>query len=115
MIKRKKLNRAGPAIAAIACLAVLVTGTPASAATKTLSGEVHCSGMNKVERIWFLGSKSGWHGKDVPKSQRSYEMKYSFKAVQGETIQVWVDCTNAPERYSSFKVGSGSTRHVCDW
>ena len=92
-----------------------IGASTASAATKTMSGQVMCSGFQKVERIWFLGSSSGWHGKDVPKADQVSLMTYSFTATVGETVQVWIDCTYAAEKYSSFKVGSGSTRHICGW
>lgn len=104
------------AVTLLLVIGLVAQPTPAAAATtKTLGGEIHCSGLGKVESIWFKGSGSGWHGKNVPSSERSYEMRYSFIAHTGETIQVWINCTNGPERYSEFKVGSGSTRHICDW
>lgn len=114
----------------LACLLVLLfvlvtsssTTAPARAAEmKTVGGELVCPDFQWVERIWFLGSKSGWHGIDVPKAnlpRTFYDTskrpiaKYSFTGVKGELVKVWLDCSQQAERYSEFKLG-GSTRHIC--
>lgn len=94
--------------------AALVTAAPpASAATKTLRGELQCPPGDRVSGIWLLGSKSGWHGFDYLSSKRPYVGGYSITAVQGETIKAWIRCAVFGESYSSFSVGSGSTRHIC--
>lgn len=111
---RRRLTQ-GVAALLLAVTLIVFMSSPASAATKKLSGQVMCSGFQKVESIWFLGSKSGWHGQNIAKTQRTSLMTYSFAAIKGETVQVWLKCSGAKERYTKFTVGSGSTRHVCGW
>lgn len=115
---RPSVVKAFVVVAVFASVLLLVPanqGVADASSSKTMSGQVHCSGFQKVESIWFLGSSSGWHGKNVPSSERVSSMVYSFTAQKGETIQVWLKCSFAREKYSSFKVGRGSTRHVCGW
>lgn len=99
---------------ALALTVVLVAPAPsAHAGTMKLSGEVNCTPNAPLQKIWFLGSQSGWHGYDVPKAKQKYSYtRYSFNAVKGETVQVWQKCKYWGERYTTFKVGSG-TRHIC--
>lgn len=98
--------------------------TTASAATKTVSGDLQCSGAGWVQKIWFLGSQSGWHGVNVPADRQPTTMydrsgerlaRYSFTAVKGELVKVWITCSSSAEHYSEFTVGSGGKRHICDW
>lgn len=116
-----------------ACLLVLLSvvamsglaATPArSAEMKTISGELICPDFQWVERIWFQGSKSGWHGMNVPKENQPRTIydnskrriaKYSFTGIKGEFVKVWLDCSQQAERYSEFTIGNGSTRHICAW
>ncbi len=102
-----------PLLAAILLLGSLTGGGVARA--QTLQGELQCAPGEKVTGIWMLGSKSGWHGFDYPKSKLPYTGWYSFSnAVRGETIQAWIRCAVFGESYSKFTVGSGSTRHICE-
>lgn len=84
-----------------------------SAQAKTLSGELQCAPGDKVSGVWLLGSRSGWHGLNYPRSKMPYTGWYSISAVEGETIQAWIRCNFFGESYSVFKVGRGSTRHIC--
>jgi len=109
------------AIVAAGCLAAT---TARSADTQQqVSGELICPDFQWVERIWFLGSKSGWHGMDVPKenlprtiydNSKRRIAKYSFTGIKDERVKVWLDCSQQPERYSEFTIG-GSVRHICAW
>ena len=113
-------------IAAAAAL-LLTTSPKATAAavpTKTMSGELMCPGFGWVTSIWFLGEFSGWHGVNVRPEQQPRTFfdkdrrplaKYRFTAVQGELVKVWITCSNTNERYSTFRVGSGSSRTICAW
>lgn len=91
-----------------------------------MGGELVCPAFDWVTAIWFLGSKSGWHGRDVPASElprtwydaekrKKTPSKYKFTAVKGETIKHWLTCNTAGKKYGTFKVGSGNTRHICNW
>lgn len=85
----------------------------AFAATKTISGELQCRAGDKVASIWILGSKTGWHGHTYPKDKMPFVGKYEVSVEVGETLQVWLRCNLLGEYYTSFNVGSGSTRHIC--
>lgn len=79
---------------------------------KTLNGELQCAPGEKVTGIWLHGSR--WHGFDYPSSKLPFTGWYSISnAVQGKTIKAWLRCAIFGESYSSFTVGSGSTRHIC--
>ena len=104
--------RAVALVLVVALLGLLAFGGAAQA--KTLSGELQCAPGEKVSGIWLLGSRSGWHGFDYPSSKRPYTGSYSVSnAVQGETMKAWLRCSVFGEFYSSFPVGTGSTRHIC--
>jgi len=98
-------------VSALLALTPQISG--GSAQAKTLSGELQCAPGEKVSGIWLLGSQSGWHGFDYARTKRPYTGWYSINAVQGEKIQAWIRCSVFGESYSSFTVGSGSTRHIC--
>jgi hypothetical protein len=99
-------------LAALASALLLSFGGVAQG--QTLSGELQCAPGEKVSGIWLLGSRSGWHGFDYPRTKRPYTGWYSISnAVRGETIKAWIRCSVFGEFYSSFGVGSGSTRHIC--
>lgn len=113
------LRRKPVAVLALA-LAMLVSfaATTSSAQAQTLRGELQCAPLDKLEYIWMLGSRSGWHGYDYGE-EPPYTGTYSISnAVRGETMQVWMGCMGLGEYYTSFPVGRGSVRHICstaDW
>lgn len=108
---------------AVVFVSVSVVASPAhSAEKKRISGELVCPDFQWVERIWFLGSKSGWHGVNIPKKDQPRTFydnskrrvtKYRFTGVKGELVKAWLDCSQQGERYSEFKIDRGSTRHIC--
>ncbi|HWT89793.1 MAG TPA: hypothetical protein VN179_01635 [Solirubrobacterales bacterium] len=101
------------AVLLIALIGVLAVGG-GKAQAKTLSGELQCAPGERVSGIWMLGSRSGWHGFNYPSTKRPYTGWYSMtNAVQGETMKTWIRCSVFGEFYSSFTVGTGSTRHIC--
>jgi hypothetical protein len=119
-----RLSWLGAAIVAL-MVASLVAASPAAAEAKTVSGELVCAPFQWVERIWFLGSESGWHGRNVPKAELPstfYDAKkriktpakYKFTGVKGELVKVWIECHDMTQRYSEFRLTSG-TRHVCSF
>lgn len=101
-------------VTVLTAIALSTLGNVGVSEAKTLSGELQCAPGEKVTGIWLLGSRSGWHGFDYPRSKLPYTGWYSISnAVQGETIKAWLRCAVFGESYSSFTVGSGSTRHIC--
>jgi hypothetical protein len=112
-----RMCRPASLIAPLALMLVLFAAlaSGASAATKQLGGQLQCAPGEKVAGIWMLGSKSGWHGYDYPAaySQRPWVGEYLITATRGEAIQAWIRCAVFGESYTSFTVGSGSTRHIC--
>lgn len=126
--QRCVMARLSTVVAIAAASAVLLTAPPKATAaavpTKVMSGELMCPGLGWVTKIWFLGEYSGWHGVNVRPAQQPRTFfdkdrrplaKYSFTAVKSELVKVWITCSNTNERYSTFRVGRGSTRTICAW
>lgn len=85
-----------------------------TASAKTISGELQCRPGDRVAGIWILGTSSGWHGFDYKRGKRPYVGQYTVtNAVVAETLKAWIRCDVLGESYTSFKVGSGSKRHIC--
>lgn len=109
------------AVAALAlAIAMLIPFAVATspAQAQSLRGELQCAPLDKLQYIWMLGSRSGWHGYDYGE-RPPYSGTYSIpNAVRGETMQVWMGCMGLGKYYTSFPVGRGSVRHICstsDW